>query len=110
MPSLADVAPQVLLYKFFEDSKVELGQWRLVLNLVDHAHSRGLAAPRFDEERHAGVCSEVRITLGAVVRMLTPSIQLKFLYVAITRSRKNLWIVDCSDKAEPMKVGLVTDV
>lgn len=31
--------------------------------------------------------------------------QLKFLYVAITRSRKNLWIVDCSDKAEPMKVS-----
>lgn len=32
-------------------------------------------------------------------------IQLKSLYVAITRSRKNLWIVDFSDKAEPMKVG-----
>jgi len=30
--------------------------------------------------------------------------QLKFLYVAITRARKNLWIVDDSESAEPMKV------
>ena len=30
--------------------------------------------------------------------------QLKFLYVAITRARNNLWIVDGSDTAEPMKV------
>ena len=32
--------------------------------------------------------------------------QLKFLYVAITRARKNLWIADCSDKGEPMKVSV----
>ncbi|KAG2023736.1 hypothetical protein CC2G_001355 [Coprinopsis cinerea AmutBmut pab1-1] len=76
----------VLLYKFFEDSKIDLGQWRVVLNLVEAANGTQIA-PRFDETRHAGVCSE-----------------LKFLYVAITRARKNLWIVDCSDKAEPMKV------
>ncbi|KAF4623894.1 hypothetical protein D9613_001576 [Agrocybe pediades] len=74
----------VLLYKFFEDSTVELSQWRLVLNrLSDHG---GTPAPRFDEVRHAGVCSE-----------------LKFLYVAITRARKNLWLVDCSEKGEPMR-------
>ena len=30
--------------------------------------------------------------------------QLKFLYVAITRARNNLWIVDSSESAEPMKV------
>ena len=30
--------------------------------------------------------------------------QLKFLYLAITRARKNLWIVDNSESAEPMKV------
>ncbi|RXW12996.1 hypothetical protein EST38_g12858 [Candolleomyces aberdarensis] len=77
----------VLLYKFFEDSNVDLGQWRVVLNLVKTPTGRSVDAPRFDEERHAGVCSE-----------------LKFLYVAITRARKNLWIVDCSDKAEPMKM------
>ncbi|RXW16510.1 hypothetical protein EST38_g9345 [Candolleomyces aberdarensis] len=74
----------VLLYKFWEDSTVGLKQWRVVLNLIE---TRSVHAPSFDEERHAGVCSE-----------------LKFLYVAITRSRKNLWIVDCSEKAEPMKM------
>lgn len=56
--SVFDIGFQVLLYKFFEDSKVDLSQWRVVLNLVDQA-SKGLAVPRFDEERHAGVCSEV---------------------------------------------------
>ncbi|KAJ2926880.1 hypothetical protein H1R20_g10209, partial [Candolleomyces eurysporus] len=77
----------VVLYKFFEDSTVDLVQWRVVLNLVKVPRGQSIYAPRFDEERHAGVCSE-----------------LKFLYVAITRSRKNLWIIDCSDKAEPMKM------
>ncbi|RXW22210.1 hypothetical protein EST38_g3633 [Candolleomyces aberdarensis] len=76
----------VLLYRFFEDSTVDLSQWRVVLNLVKGATGQSLSAPRFDEERHAGICSE-----------------LKFLYVAITRSRKNLWIIDCSDKAKPIK-------
>ncbi|KAH6917673.1 hypothetical protein BKA70DRAFT_1178689 [Coprinopsis sp. MPI-PUGE-AT-0042] len=77
----------VLLYKFFEDSLADLGQWRVVLNLLgSHAGPGSVNAPRFDETRHAGICSE-----------------LKFLYVAITRARKNLWIVDCSEKAEPMK-------
>jgi len=30
--------------------------------------------------------------------------QLKFLYVAITRARDNLWIMDSSESAELMKV------
>ena len=34
--------------------------------------------------------------------------QLKFLYVAITRARKNLWIVDCSETSEPMRVDLIS--
>ena len=37
------------------------------------------------------------------------SFKLKFLYVAITRARKNLWIVDCSEKCEPMRVRGPTD-
>ncbi|RXW11436.1 hypothetical protein EST38_g14419, partial [Candolleomyces aberdarensis] len=77
----------VLLYKFFEDSTVDFKQWCVVLNQVETPAAHSFYVPRFDEERHAGVCSE-----------------LKFLYVAITRSRKNLWILDCSDKAEPMKI------
>ncbi|EJD54497.1 hypothetical protein AURDEDRAFT_179643, partial [Auricularia subglabra TFB-10046 SS5] len=76
----------VLLYNFFDDSTVNVNQWRVVLNAVsDDAGS--LAAPRFDDIRHAGVCAE-----------------LKSLYVAITRARKKLWIFDRSEKGEPMKV------
>ncbi|KAJ2926891.1 hypothetical protein H1R20_g10211, partial [Candolleomyces eurysporus] len=78
---------QVLLYKFFEDSNVNLGQWRVILNLVKTPTGCSVHVPPFNEERHAGVCSE-----------------LKALYVAITRSRKNLWILDNSEKAEPMKI------
>ncbi|KAI9068145.1 hypothetical protein FKP32DRAFT_1672451 [Trametes sanguinea] len=72
---------QVLLFNFFEDSTADLSQWRVVLNAVPAHH-----APAFDEARHSGICRE-----------------LKFLYVAITRARKNLWIADCSDKGEPMR-------
>lgn len=54
---------QVLLYKFFEDSLADLGQWRVVLNLLGReAASGSVHAPRFDETRHAGICSEVRLT------------------------------------------------
>ncbi|KAG2064506.1 hypothetical protein BDR04DRAFT_1162468 [Suillus decipiens] len=75
----------VLLYNFFEDSVVDLSRWRIVLNGVEgQGH-----APKFDrdEARYAGVCSE-----------------LKLLYLGITRARKNMWIVDKSDKSEPMRI------
>ncbi|EGN94529.1 hypothetical protein SERLA73DRAFT_114784 [Serpula lacrymans var. lacrymans S7.3] len=79
----------VLLYNFFEDSTVDVSHFRIVLNALEDRdlQKSSLSAHRFDETRHAGVCSE-----------------LKFLYVAITRARKNLWIVDYSKKAEPMKI------
>jgi tetratricopeptide (TPR) repeat protein len=77
----------VLLYNFFEDSTVDVAQWRVVLNAIDRAKREKTPAPTFDENRHAGVCSE-----------------LKFLYVAITRARKNLWVVDRSETAEPMRI------
>ncbi|KAI0791849.1 hypothetical protein C8Q75DRAFT_57347 [Abortiporus biennis] len=73
----------VLLYNFFEDSSVELSQWRVVLNAIS---SDEIKCPRFDEVRHTSICRE-----------------LKFLYVAITRARKNLWIADASTKGEPMR-------
>ncbi|KZP30397.1 hypothetical protein FIBSPDRAFT_1038357 [Athelia psychrophila] len=76
----------VLLYNFFEDSTADLSQWRVVLNTIPQV-SLGAPAPRFSDARHAAICSE-----------------LKFLYVAITRARKNLWVVDCSDKGEPMRM------
>lgn len=71
----------VLLYNFFEDSEVELSQWRIILRALDECN-----APQFDELRHASVCAE-----------------LKFLYVAITRARENVWIADCSLKADPIR-------
>ncbi|KIJ60090.1 hypothetical protein HYDPIDRAFT_99369 [Hydnomerulius pinastri MD-312] len=83
----------VLLYNFFEDSAVDLSRWRVMLNYTEgevdgHDLSR-VHAPSFerDEGRFAGVCSE-----------------LKLLYVGITRARKNMWIVDKSEKAEPMRM------
>ncbi|KAF8060885.1 hypothetical protein FPV67DRAFT_312197 [Lyophyllum atratum] len=77
----------VLLFNFFEDSTVDLSQWRLLLGAIDDNPTAVIAAPRFDRIRHAGVCAE-----------------LKFLYVAITRARKNLWIADHSTKGEPIRI------
>ncbi|KAH9855762.1 hypothetical protein C2E23DRAFT_548924 [Lenzites betulinus] len=77
----------VLLFNFFEDSTVDLSQWRVVLNALAPEKRANHPAPRFDDARHSGVCRE-----------------LKFLYVAITRARKNLWIADCSEKGEPMRI------
>ncbi|THU96851.1 hypothetical protein K435DRAFT_754482 [Dendrothele bispora CBS 962.96] len=75
----------VLLYNFFANSPAELSQWRVVLNALE---DEDLAVPDFDRNRsrYASICSE-----------------LKFLYVAITRARENIWIVDSSDKCGPMR-------
>lgn len=51
----------MLLFNFFEDSNVELSQWRLVLSATDTDQTQIMAVPRFDEIRHAGVCAEVRL-------------------------------------------------
>ncbi|PIL29959.1 hypothetical protein GSI_07870 [Ganoderma sinense ZZ0214-1] len=77
----------VLLYNFFEDSMADLSQWRVVLNALPQDQRAANPAPRFDDARHSGICRE-----------------LKFLYVAITRARKNLWIADGSEKGEPMRI------
>ncbi|KIJ60092.1 hypothetical protein HYDPIDRAFT_32519 [Hydnomerulius pinastri MD-312] len=83
----------VLLYNFFEDSAVDLSRWRVLLNYtegeVDGRDLSRVHAPSFEsnEGRFAGVCSE-----------------LKHLYVGITRARRNIWIVDASEKAEPMRM------
>ncbi|KAL0573766.1 hypothetical protein V5O48_008193 [Marasmius crinis-equi] len=77
----------VLLFDFFEDSTVDLNQWRVVLNLIPPEDRNHVSTPRFEDSQHAGVNSE-----------------LKFLYVAITRARKNMWIVDRSGRGEPMRL------
>ena len=40
---------------------MDLTQWRVVLNSLEEGHElvQDVPAPRFDEVRHAGVCSEV---------------------------------------------------
>ncbi|KAG6919462.1 hypothetical protein DXG01_005721 [Tephrocybe rancida] len=74
--------------EFNDDSSAESSQWRLLLTAAKLSNeSTTMAAPQFDRVRHASVCAE-----------------LKFLYVAITRARKNLWIADQSQKGEPMRI------
>jgi superfamily I DNA/RNA helicase len=76
----------VLLYNFFEDSVPNASTWRVILHGL-HAANVG-PVPRFDEVRHAVICTE-----------------LKNLFVGITRARNHCWIWDVSEKAEPMKVS-----
>lgn len=59
---LIGFSAKVLLYNFFEDSSVDVSQWRVVLNVLDDSQKEVLSPPHFDETRHAGVCSEVRAT------------------------------------------------
>ena len=51
---------QVLLYNFFEDSTVELSQWKVILNALDDRLKKRIKCPQFDDARHSGVCREVR--------------------------------------------------
>ncbi|KAF9050293.1 hypothetical protein BJ165DRAFT_1341573 [Panaeolus papilionaceus] len=73
----------VILLNFFEDSNLTREQWSVVLNIAPGSPY----APKFDLLKHSGICLE-----------------LKSLYVAITRARNNLRMVDCSEKSEPMKI------
>ena len=91
----------MLLYNFFEDSAVGEPQWRVVLNVLS---GENVNCPRFDELRHGSVCREVRGELADHIEHDSYIGQLKFLYVAITRARKNLWIADNSERSLPMKV------
>ncbi|KAI0344277.1 hypothetical protein BDW22DRAFT_1147716 [Trametopsis cervina] len=70
----------VLLYKFFGDSIVNSTQWR---HLAEHIQKN--MGPNEDAE------------------FFVLSHELKSLYVAITRARNNLWIIDSSEKACAME-------
>ncbi|KAH7337929.1 hypothetical protein B0J17DRAFT_405385 [Rhizoctonia solani] len=74
----------VLLYNFFEDSVASDTTWRIVLHGLNSRKYHPL--PQFEEVRHAVICSE-----------------LKNLYVGLTRARNHCWILDVSERAEPMK-------
>ncbi|KAF8594569.1 hypothetical protein BDV93DRAFT_549191 [Ceratobasidium sp. AG-I] len=75
----------VLLYNFFEDSVPTASTWRVILHGLNGVNLGPV--PRFDEIRHAGICTE-----------------LKNLYVGLTRARNHCWIWEESDKGEPMKM------
>lgn len=49
----------VLLYDFFTDSMAPLSEWRAVMNAVEGDKREHLPVPRFDDSRHALLCSEV---------------------------------------------------
>ncbi|OWM86360.1 hypothetical protein CDL15_Pgr021446, partial [Punica granatum] len=79
----------VLLYNFFGSSPMK-NQWRVIYkymkeqNLLDNSFPRGF--PNFDLAKHNILCSE-----------------LKQLYVAITRTRQRLWIVESNmEFSKPM--------
>lgn len=64
--------------------------------------------PVFDDARHASICSEV--CTGKPFTLYTSfltTMQMKSLYVAITRARQNVWILDDSPKGEPMRVRVL---
>ena len=53
---------QVLLFNFFEDSHVDVSQWRVILNALPEEKGMQIKRPQFDENRHGGVCREARTT------------------------------------------------
>ncbi|KAL7163132.1 hypothetical protein ACSBR2_039265 [Camellia fascicularis] len=78
----------VLLYNFFGSSPLK-NQWRVIYEFMEE---QGMldgtcrSYPKFDEERHNVLCSE-----------------LKQLYVAITRTRQRLWICENTEElSKPM--------
>ena len=58
-----DLACQVLLYNFFEDSTMDVSQWRVVLNALPPEERSNHPAPRFDDARHSGICRDVSSTI-----------------------------------------------
>ncbi|KAI6096327.1 hypothetical protein EDD16DRAFT_1879027 [Pisolithus croceorrhizus] len=74
----------VFLYNFFEDSAATFLQWRIVL--AGHS-DKGISLSRdMGGSPHSVLCTD-----------------LKNLYVGITRARKKLYILDHSQKSEPMR-------
>ncbi|KAI6010465.1 hypothetical protein BKA83DRAFT_4583538 [Pisolithus microcarpus] len=85
----------VLLYDFFGDSNVDLSRWRVVLAAItgEAGHHNQSRLQRLPSKGMKADMQHIRRRLQAEV-----------LYVGITRARKRLWIIDKSEKAEPMKL------
>ncbi|KAI0030330.1 hypothetical protein K488DRAFT_87859 [Vararia minispora EC-137] len=80
----------VILYNFFSDSVAEEALWRDLCLKARHRPAEGTIVSSMmfaqDDQYHAPLMQE-----------------LKFLYVAITRTRRNFWLVDTSPRLVPMK-------
>ena len=79
---------QVLIYDFFANSSISASDWRVVLHGLTEEQKLGRYIPAFEDARHNAI-----------------QLELKSLYVAITRARKNVWIWETSDVGNAMMVG-----
>ena len=74
----------MLLYNFLSSSPIE-SQWRVIYKYLKDQNilneQSAWSFPRFDEAKHRLLCSE-----------------LKQLYVAITRTKQRLWILEDADE------------
>ncbi|VDB86803.1 unnamed protein product [Peniophora sp. CBMAI 1063] len=88
----------ILLYDFFADSAVDVRLWRHLFEACGDISGPEVKRYDIEDRRHSPLAAE-----------------LKHLYVAVTRTRRNLWILETSnDHCEPMKDywskrGLVED-
>lgn len=86
---------QVLLYNFFEDSKVDISQWRVILNDLQASTEMSVPAPKLDETRHASICNEVSVQLVVTFGTILITISWK---ISMSQSQElvricGLWIV-----------------
>lgn len=87
---------KVILYNFFEDSAID-NLWNYLTNEDQHKLKDSKYAPLIHE-----VSDSVRF--HHVGRLTSYPPKLKCLYVAITRAKHRLWIVDYSSTCEPIMV------
>lgn len=74
----------VFLYNFFEDSSAPLSQWRVLLMAFNTQEAT--SSLHVSGSPHSVLCTE-----------------LKNLYVGVTRAQKKLYLLDHSQKSEPMR-------
>ena len=87
---------KVILYNFFEESAPEIF-WQFLVDANQNKLLDSKYAPLIHEVSD-NVLFQKRQTINAL------AVKLKCFYVAITRAKHRLWIVDYSEKCEPIMV------
>jgi ATP-dependent exoDNAse (exonuclease V) beta subunit len=90
---------KVILYNFFEDSTLD-NLWKYLTNEDQHKLKDSKYAPLIHEVSNSVRFQDVR-------RLTSWPSKLKCLYVAITRAKHRLWIVDYSNTCEPIMVRIL---